>query len=331
MMKRFLIMAMVTVFSIHFFASGCEKKPDLFNIGVLQWTEKVEPFNFTFRGVVDGLNDRGYRKGVNLNMIFRNAEQDKDTALKIAQEFVEKDVDLIVALGTGSSLAALKATENNKIPIVFSIVGAPKATGIIDSYADSGRNITGVSMKVPVEEQFRVVGECLLELKKLGVLYCTKMPQAVATGKEGLTAAAKYGWTPIDIPIESQALPGLETILEPMATKVNAIYIPTDPILGAPDNLKKIITVFDKHAIPVICVAERFVEQGALMALSCDFYEIGRQAAEQIEQVIAGVSVRNISVQKPTINKLSLNLRKAKKLGIEIKRNCILRADKLFE
>ena len=318
-------------FIICLLSVGCNRKPEPFHIGILQWTEKVEPFNQTYRGVIDGLADLGFRDGINMNLSFENARQDNATALTIARIFVDEEVDLIVALGTGSSLSALEATETIPIPIVFSIVGAPKATGIIQSYADSGRNITGVSMKVPVAAQFRMLKECLPQVKNLGVLYCTKMPQAVATGREGMNAAPGFGWTTIDIPVSFSELPTIERRLGPVAERVDAIYIPTDPILGSPENLKRIISVFDAHAIPVITVAERFVEQGSLMALNCDFYEIGRQAAGQVEKVLSGVPVREVAVQKPTLTRLSLNLQKARKLGIDIKRNCILRADKIMD
>jgi len=327
--KQWFVWAIILFINI--FVIGCDKKPEPFHIGVLQWTEKVEPFNQTYRGVIDGLADLGFRDGINMNLSFENARQDNALALKIARKFVDEGVDLIVALGTGSSLSALEATETIPIPIVFSIVGAPKATGIIQSYADSGRNITGVSMKVPVEAQFRMLKECLPQVQNLGVLYCTKMPQAVATGREGVDAAPGFGWTTIETPVSFEELPTIDRRLRPVAEKVDAIYIPTDPILGSPENLNRIISVFDAHAIPVITVAERFVEQGSLMALNCDFYEIGRQAAGQVEKVLSGVPVREVAVQKPTLTRLSLNLQKARKLGIDIKRNCILRADKIMD
>lgn len=133
---------------------GCESPPPALRIGIIQWTERVEPFNHTFRGVIDGLRDRGYREKVNMELLTRNAEQSKEAVLAIARAFADRNVDLIVALGTGSSLAALKATENKKIPIVFSIVGAPKATGVVGCEEGANRRITGVSMKVPIEEQF---------------------------------------------------------------------------------------------------------------------------------------------------------------------------------
>jgi ABC-type uncharacterized transport system substrate-binding protein len=78
-------------------------------------------------------------------------------------------------------------------------------------------------------------------------------------------------------------------------------------------------------------VAEKFVEDGALMALHCDFYEIGRQAARPVVQVLKGINPRSIPSQLPAIKKLSLNLKKAQHLNITIRRNIILKADNIFD
>ncbi|MBW2032155.1 MAG: ABC transporter substrate-binding protein [Deltaproteobacteria bacterium] len=196
---------------------GCNARDEIFHVGILQWTEKVQPFRQTYKGVLDGLKDKGYKEGINLKIDYKNVEQDKELALKIAQGFVKSEVDLIVALGTGSSLAALEATEKKQIPIVFSIVGAPKATGIIVDYNDSGRNITGVSMKVPVKEQFEMVREALPRVKKLGIIYCTEMPQAVATGKEAAAVAPEFGWTQLVISFPREYLSQLQKIIQSLA------------------------------------------------------------------------------------------------------------------
>ncbi|MFH1951149.1 MAG: ABC transporter substrate-binding protein [Pseudomonadota bacterium] len=335
-MRRYLgfVVLMAIPMLMCFAFSGCKEKNKQFHIGVLQWTEKIQPFNETYKGVLDGLNDKGYKQGINLIVDYKNAEQDKKLALEIAREFVKKKVDLIVALGTGSSLAALEATKKEQIPIVFSIVGAPKATGIIKDYDDSGRNITGVSMRVPVKEQFEMVKEVLPEAKTLGVIYCTEMPQAVATGKEATTVAPELGWACLTVSFSKEKLPELEKMVRSLAEKVDALYVPTDPILDSPENMRTIIRVCDEKPIPVIGVAEKFVEGGVfgvLMSVHCDFYGIGRQATDPIIRVLRGVDVRTIPSQKPIIKRLSLNLKKAQHLNINIKRNVILKADNILD
>jgi len=327
--KSLVFIVIITVISL--FVCGCQRNDKEFHIGVLQWTEKVEAYNQTYKGVSDGLSSKGYKQGLNLKIDYKNVEQDKNLALKIAQGFVKKEVDLIVALGTGSSLAALEATAKKHIPIVFSIVGAPKATGIIHDSDVSRRNITGVSMKVPVKEQFQIIKDILPDVKKLGVIYCTEMPQAVATGKEAAAVASEFGWKPLTISFPKEQLPQLEEKVQSLAQNVDVIYIPTDPILHLPENLRIIIRMADERMIPVVAVAKKIVENGALAAVHCDFYEIGRQAADPITNVLAGVDVRTIPSQKPMIKKLSLNLKKAQQLNIKIKRNVILKADNIFD
>ena len=316
---------------ISFTFFGCKEKSKRFNIGILQWTEKIQVFNQTYKGIIDGLNDKGYREGLNLEIDYKNVEQDKKLALKIAHGFVKKDVDLIVSLGTGSSLAALEATEKKQIPIVFSIVGAPKATGIIKDYDDSGRNITGISMKIPVKVQFQIVKDILPEITKMGIIYCTEMPQAVATGKEANAVAPEFGWTPLTITLTKKQLPQLQKMVQSLAKKADVIYIPTDPILDSPENLQTIIRISDKWKIPVVAVAKNSVQDGALIAVHCDFYEIGRQASSPIVQILEGVNGQTIPSQKPMIKRLSLNLKKAQQLNIKIKRNTILRADNIID
>ena len=310
---------------------GCQTKNKQFHIGVLQWTEKIHEYKKTYNGVLDGLKDKGYKEGINLEIEYKNVDQDKELALKTALDFVNKRVDLILSLGTGSTLAALEATEKKPIPIVFSIVGAPKATGIIRNYDDSGRNITGISMKVEVKEQFEMLKEILPEMEKLGIIYCTEMPQAVVTGKEATAAAPGAGWKPLSVSFPKRDLPQLDNIINMLAKQVDAIYIPTDPILNLPEHLQTIIHISDEHKIPVITVAKKFVEDGVLMAVHCDFYEIGRQAADPIVQILSGVNVQQIPSQQPIIKKLSLNLKKAQDLDIKIKRQVILKTDNIID
>lgn len=332
-MKKYLkSMALISTLMIFYFLClGCQTKNKDFHIGVLQWTEKIHVFNLTYKGVLDGLKDKGYKEGINLKIDYKNVAQDKELALKTALDFANKGVDLILTLGTGSTLAALKATEKKPIPIVFSIVGAPKATGIIRNYDDSGRNITGVSMKVEVKEQFEMVKEILPEMEKLGIIYCTEMPQAVVTGKEAAAAAPGLGWEPLTVSFPKRDLPQLDKIVNLVAKKVDAIYIPTDPILDSPENLQTIIHISDEHKIPVVSVSGKSAEDGVFMAVHCDFYEIGRQAADPVVQILSGVNVRTIPSQKPIIKKLSLNLKKAQNLNIKIKRQVILKTDNIVD
>ncbi|MBN2398390.1 MAG: hypothetical protein JXI32_08410 [Deltaproteobacteria bacterium] len=176
-----------------------------------------------------------------------------------------------------------------------------------------------------------MVREVLPPFERLGILYCAEMPQAAAGGEEAAAVAPEFGWIPVASPFPVEGLPQLHEIVASLARQVDVIYLPPDPVRSRPENRKIILHVADECGTPVVAEEEAFVREGALMAVHCDFYEIGRQAANLAAQVLAGVDVRKIPSQKPLAKRLSLNLRKARKLHIEIKRNAILRADTLFE
>jgi len=157
------------------------------------------------------------------------------------------------------------------------------------------------------------------------------MPQARLAGEEATAVAAEFGWTPLTVSFPKERLPQLRNIVGSLAEQVDVIYLPTDPVISSPVNRKIVILTADEHKTPWIAIEQKFVEEGALMAVHCDFYEIGRQAANLVAQSLAGVDVRMIPSQKPLIKRLSLNLRKAHQLHIKIKRNVILKADNLFD
>ncbi|HOP47793.1 MAG TPA: ABC transporter substrate binding protein [Desulfobacteraceae bacterium] len=95
-------------------------------------------------------------------------------------------------------------------------------------------------------------------------------------------------------------------------------------------EMEKIVTISDSAGIPVFPVTKKFAEYGGLMALHCDSYELGRQASDPVKQILDGTEVRSIPSQKPLIKRLTLNLKKAKQLNIEIRRNLILKADNIL-
>lgn len=138
-------------------------------IGVLQWVESPAVYTWTCEGFIEGMKALGYEEGKNIHFDIQIAKGEREKARAMAEEFVKRKVDLICALGTIPALVSLEATQ--KVPIVYSIVGEPKVTGIIDSWLSSGKNITGVSMKIPTEKQLEKIREIIPSVKRLGILY----------------------------------------------------------------------------------------------------------------------------------------------------------------
>jgi len=96
----------------------------------------VEPFR-------QGLRDLGYVEGKNILVEYRWAEGKYERFPTLIAELVAQKVDIIVTAGTPASLAVKKAAPS--IPLVMAAAGDPIGTGLIESLAQPGGNITGLS------------------------------------------------------------------------------------------------------------------------------------------------------------------------------------------
>ena len=333
--KNLLIRSQLRIFFLLFILStfppivDAKELKGKIQIGILQWVESPIVYTWTREGFIEGMKGLGYEEGKNVQFDIKVAEGDREKAKEIAKGFVEKKVDLICALGTIPSLVVLEATK--EIPIVYSIVGEPKTTGIIESWVSSGKNITGVSLKIPTEKQLEMIQKAIPKIKRLGILFCVSTPQAIVMAEEANQAAKKLGMTPHPCSLHSDHLDQLPSVTETLANGVDAIYIPTDPILSAKKNLIKIIEVSFGFKVPIIVVNDDAVELGALMALHCDFREIGRQAAPMAVKILKGMKPMDIPSQMPLSHRLTVNLKTARQLGINLNPHFLSLAHRVIE
>ena len=90
-----------------------------------------------------GLKDLGYVEGKNILIEFRYAEGKRDRVPRLVAELVRLKVDVLISGDDTTIRAAKEATKT--IPIVMVINQDPVATGLVDSLARPGGNITGIS------------------------------------------------------------------------------------------------------------------------------------------------------------------------------------------
>ncbi|VFQ46001.1 ABC transporter substrate-binding protein [Desulfoluna butyratoxydans] len=300
------------------------------HIGVLQWTEQVPPFRLAREGVQSGLASIGLKNGENLTLTVHNAEQSREMALSAIREFKRQKVDLLITLGTAGTLLAME--EAPDIPIVYTLVAAPDATGIIPDTTGFGPNLTGVSMRVPARIQLLSAKQIMPGISRLGILYCSETLAATATAHETAAAADSLGWQVVKVALDKSELDTLDARAAELAGTTDAIYIPADAILNLPTNMRRITSVTDKGGVPLIGVGGEQVRQGfTLMAVHCNFAETGKQVKSPVEKILAGLSAGSIHPQSPQLHELTINLKKARDLNIPIHRNAILMADNIYE
>src|SRR5262247_3791788 len=94
-------------------------------------------------GIRLALRERGYIEGQNIAIEYRYAERKQDRSSDLAAELVRLNVDIIVVGGGGTWIRAAK-NATKTIPIVMIAIGAdPVETGLVESLARPGGNVTG--------------------------------------------------------------------------------------------------------------------------------------------------------------------------------------------
>ncbi|MFZ5453160.1 MAG: ABC transporter substrate-binding protein [Thermodesulfobacteriota bacterium] len=302
--------------------------PDLPLVGIIQWTKEIGGFEECLQGVIEGLREEGFQEGLNIRLEVRDARGEWEVAAAAARDFQKSGARLIITMGTVPTLIALEVTS---LPVVYTTVGSPNATGLQQPAPPAIARFTGTSMEVPIQEQLQFLLLALPGIKRLGILYCTATPPAVATGEEAVRVSPKLGLIPIwhTVPDENPELLQ-QTLTDLLHEKIQALFIPTDPVLGQPKNLQLICHLTARASIPVMMPNGDSVPYGPLLAYHADFMEMGRQCGRQAAQILKGTPLNLVPPESPAVKKLTINLKAAQELGILLPRQLISQARQFY-
>ncbi|RJR42379.1 MAG: hypothetical protein C4567_07465 [Deltaproteobacteria bacterium] len=306
--------------------------PPLPLVGVIQWTRDLKFFEDAPQRVMEGLREEGFQDGLNIRLEVRNAREERDKAAALAREFVKKGARLLITVGTVPTLIALEVTRDTRIPIIYTMVASPNATGLARPAPPEAIRFTGASIEVPAVEQLRYLLLALPKLKRLGILFCTATPVAVACGKAAEEACPGLGLTPV-LRTVTDARPELlqETLHDLLEEKIEALFLPADPVLRTPGILRIISeATFGAH-IPVMTSGNDSVAYGLLMSYHADFAEMGRQSGRQAARFLKGTPMEQILPESPLTKTLTINLKAAQELGLQLPRNLVSQARLFYQ
>lgn len=263
------------------------------------------------QGVIKGLEQRGYRDGEKIQILFRNANGDPSLTLPIAQDFVRQKVSILVPITTPSALGAAKSTKT--IPIVFGTVTDPVAVGLVTNIDHPGGNITGTSDRWPFEEQLQFFTKLLPKMRRVGVLY--KPGDDVS--RIGVEAAKK----------EAPKL-NLEIVAEPVSNpsdiyatavsmfrRVDAIYTGMDNLVV--ENLESLLKASREAGKPVLAGDAGSVGRGALASVATSMTDLGVLTAQMVAEVLEGKKPGDMPIRIVTGGKPVVNREAAKTFGID--------------
>ena len=277
------------------------------------------PFADAFR---QGLRDLGYIEGKDILVEYSYGEGKRDRITSQVAELVQLKVDVLVVRSLSAIRVAKQATKT--IPIVMVTTQDPVATGLIDSLARPGGNITGITglIRELSGKRLELLKEAVPGISRVGLL-----GQAGAF-KDYEAAAHALKMQLLFLEVRGPN-PDYEAAFQ-AATKgrASAIISVTGPL--AASYPKRIADLAIKYRLPSMHEGRQHVEAGGLMSYSSSDTESFRRAATYVDKILKGAKPADLPVEQPTKFELIINLKAAKQIGLTIPPNVLARADKVI-
>lgn len=295
----------------------------LWRIGYLTPTRRAESETLLAQ-ISEALNALGDVDGRSVTFELRTAEDSSDRLAVLATELVRARVDLIIAVSPPAILAARRATST--IPIVMGFWGGEGLieSGIVESFARPGGNVTGVYMLANELEAKRLdlLLQALPNAQRVAILNpgdfsVPDVRQVTEKGRVELRLTATptaQGYAPI-----------FETMVK---EHIDAVLVPSFPRFFL--EHKQIIELAAKHRIPAIYEWGDMARDGGLMAYGPVLADLQRRVALYVHRILRGAKPSDMAVEQPTNFELVINLQTARSLGVTLPPSLLLRANEVI-
>jgi ABC-type uncharacterized transport system substrate-binding protein len=297
-------------------------------IGVLYSLAEDDPESVVRRAALEqALKGLGWINGGNLRIDYRWAGGAPELIRKFVTELVASAPDVIVVSGSLAAGPMVRTTLN--IPIVFLQVIDPVGSGLIESMAHPGGNVTGF-----MQFEYSLAGKWLELLKELAPNLSRVAVLRDATSGPGIGQfAVIQAMAPphrVELsPINAGDPAEMERGIAAIARTPNAGLVVT--VGGTAVRRDLIVAAAAKHGLPAIYPYRYFASDGGLMSYGPDTIEPYPRAAGYIDRIFKGEKPANLPVQAPTKYHLAINLKTAKALGLAVPSSLLARADELIE
>jgi putative tryptophan/tyrosine transport system substrate-binding protein len=294
-------------------------------IGFLSSTSP-QTFEVRLRAFARGLKEEGYIEGQNVGVEYRWAGDQEDRLPMLAAELVHRQVTVIAAGGSPSSLAAKAATAT--IPIVFETATDPIALGLVASLNRPGGNLTGVTnLNIEVaQKKLELLRELLPSATNIAVLVDPSSPAITEQFMRALQSAADTLGMQLHV---MQARTDRDLDLAFAAMRADALVI--GPYLFFNSRMEQLGALSLRHAVPAIFSYRKFAAAGGLMSYGANESETYRVVGIYTGKILKGANPGDLPVQRSTKVELIVNLKTAKALGIAVPLALSGRADELIE
>lgn len=291
-------------------------------IGVLLYSEEARYYS-SLEGIKKELAKAGFKEP-KVIFIVGNAAGSKAKATDIVQRFSKERLPLLITLGTNATMIAAREIQN--VPIVFSMVYDPIEARVAKDWKSSGTNATGVSPRIEMSELVKRLGE-IRSPRRIGALYTAGEKNSEVQMKELQALQEKMGFKVVPVIISRPE--DIPQILPEVLPTVDALFFSGSSVVGS--NIPAIIALAAKAKVITFTHLEDLVQNGVMLGVSSDPYQLGIMAGKKAVKVLKGASPSSIPIEFMKNPKLYLNRKTAEATGIKLPDTLTQNAEKIFD
>ena len=269
----------------------------------------------------------GYVEGGNLVLDKKIAGDRLDKLSAMAKEIVAGSPEVILAVNTPGTKAAMAATTT--IPIVMVAVGDPVATGFTSSLARPDRNVTGFTNLCGelAGKRLALFRNALGGAKRIAVMFNSADPITAPQLRDVESTRPALGVETRMLPVRSRA--DVDSALpEMLKWRAEGVLW----LCGQQRALTRyMLPLAARHHVPVMVYQALELPEGGLISYATDNADLYRQSALYVDKILKGAKTSELPVEQPTKFELVINMKVAAALGLTIPQSVLVRADRLIQ
>jgi putative tryptophan/tyrosine transport system substrate-binding protein len=298
------------------------QQPKLPVIGFLR---SFAPFRHWVAAFQQGLKEEGFVEGQNVSVEYRSADNQLDRLPGLAEEFVQRQVAVIV--GNTPAVEAAKAATQT-IPIIFVTGEDPVTTGFVTSLNRPSGNLTGIVFFASGHLGAKRM-ELLCELVPKAAIIAVLMDPRFANELPAVEGAGRALGRQIVV-MKAASERELDAAFPQMVQAgAGALLVGGGPFFSS--QSRWLVALAARHAIPAIYDTRDHVEAGGLMSYATSTADAYRHAGLYAGRILKGAKTSELPVMQPTTFELVINRNTAKALGLTIPQTLLVAADEIIE
>ncbi len=271
----------------------------------------------------------GYVEGKSFTIEFRGAEGKADRIPTLVSELVQLPVDVLIAPILPAIAAAKQASKT--LPIVMVAGIDPVENKLVDSLARPGANLTGLSTVAQdlSGKRLELLMEVVPRLSRVAVLRDLDSRNSTIQFEQYQASARvlKLELQSLDV---RGANPDLEgALLAAIKGRNNAFVTITNANIFM--QQKRLAELAIKNRLPSMFHGSTWVDSGGLLSYSTDEFGAFRRAATYVDKILKGAKPADLPVEQTKTFEFVVNLKTAKRIGLDIPQSMLFRADRVIK